>query len=370
MANTMPEPSSFDPLEQLELDPYNPRLRSDEEGKDQATLLETMIRRFKIEELADSIISAGYLPFDPLIGHAHDGKVRILEGNRRLAAVKLLLKPGLAPEKQQTKWQSLSDKLSLEQRESLRSLEVIVYPDRSNVDLTAYIGFRHVTGVLQWPALEKASFIDRMVNEGMSYAGIAERVGSYPLHVERHYVAYRLVRQAADYNISGRENMEDFFGVLLRALQADGVSAFLGVTYPHDPKQSQRPVPDDHIQNLTEFVQWTFGTDDYRRVLSDSRELTRWGKILQSGEALRYLRLTDRPDFERAWGKSGGQAESLVDAIWAAAYRLEESVPLIAVHHDNTDVQEAVRQCALFFMQILQQFPDLLEQYRIESKDA
>lgn len=366
----MPEQKSFDPLKELELDPYNPRLRSEEEGKDQETLLEIMIRRFKIEELADSIISAGYLPFDPLIGYAHNGKVRILEGNRRLAAIKLLLEPDLAPEKQQTKWQSLSDKLSLKQRESLRSLEVIVYPDRSDASVTAYVGFRHVTGVLQWPAFEKASFIDRMINEGMTYDAIAERVGSSAAHVERHYVAYRLVRQAADQDVPGQEKMEDSFGVLLRALQAGGVSAFLGVTYPHDWTQSERPVPDEHIQSLTEFVQWTFGTDDRTRVLPDSRKLTEWGKILQSTEALRYLRLTDKPDFERAWAKSGGQAEALVDAIWTAAYRLEESVPLIPVHREDTDVQEAVRQCALFFMQIVQQFPDIAEQYKIGSKDA
>src|ERR1051325_9176599 len=76
---------------QLKLDPQNPRLSSAEEGSDQPKLIEIMIERFKIEEIAESIIAAGYLPFDPLIGLKENYSVTILEGNRRIAAIQLLL---------------------------------------------------------------------------------------------------------------------------------------------------------------------------------------------------------------------------------------------------------------------------------------
>src|SRR6266850_336576 len=87
----------INPLD-VNLDPHNPRLSSEEEGSDQPKLLGILIERFKVEEVAESIIAAGYLPFDPLIGLEESGPVTILEGNRRIAAIKLLLEPDKAPE--------------------------------------------------------------------------------------------------------------------------------------------------------------------------------------------------------------------------------------------------------------------------------
>jgi ParB-like chromosome segregation protein Spo0J len=92
-------------------------------------------------------------------------------------------------------------------RATIEQIEVIVYGDRDAADVAAYIGFRHVTGVLKWPSLEKAKYIARLVEDhGWTYERIAERLGSYPRHVERHYVAYRLVRQVSEEEIPGRTN--------------------------------------------------------------------------------------------------------------------------------------------------------------------
>jgi len=84
-----------DPLS-LELDPRNPRLALAEEGSSQARLLEIMLDRFKVEELAESILSSGYNTFDPLVGWKDGATIKILEGNRRVAAIKCLLDPELA----------------------------------------------------------------------------------------------------------------------------------------------------------------------------------------------------------------------------------------------------------------------------------
>src|SRR5437667_12324591 len=82
----------------LELDPYNPRLSKAEEGCTQAKLIELMLERFNIDELAESIIATGYVPFDPLVGYEYEGKVRILEVNRSVATAELLRNPALAPD--------------------------------------------------------------------------------------------------------------------------------------------------------------------------------------------------------------------------------------------------------------------------------
>jgi hypothetical protein len=363
-----PEIKHIDPLK-LKLDSHNPRLSLEEEGSEQSKLLEIMIERFKVEEIAESILAAGYLPFDPLIGLAEGTDVIILEGNRRVAAIKLLLQPKDAPEKHREKWIGLSKRLSEAIREDLKLIQVEVHKNRDDFKVRAYIGFRHVTGVLKWPSLEKAGFIAELIDkDNWTYEQVADRLGSYPRHVEKHYVAYKLVRQSAELKVRGTENMERAFGVLLRALQAGGVSEFLGIKYPNKPKASRTPVPLSKRENLNDFVLWTFGTDEKSRILKDSRDLTKLGKILGSPAALGYLRRASEPSFDRAWSKSGGQAESLAEALYTAADRLEESVPLVPLHKDDKEIGDAVLSCTRYLVQILGSFPDVCTSVGITLK--
>ena len=257
----------------------------------------------------------------------------VLEGNRRIAAIKLLLNPEDAPKSLRPRWRELSRRLPVAHRKAMaESRSHHVYPDRDNVGhVASYIGFRHVSGVMPWPAFEKASFIASMIAKGESYEDLAERLGSYAPHVERHYVAYQLVQQARAAEVPGAERMEQFFGVLLRALQSAQIIKFLGISFPRDLQSRSDPVPlCKSIFLLREFAEWTFGDADHKRVISDSRQLTKWGKILNSKTAIRYLRSAPGGDFDHLLGlKSGGEAESLIEALHAAADRLEEFLPAI-----------------------------------------
>jgi hypothetical protein len=362
------ERRKVNPLD-VNLDPHNPRLSSEEEGSDQPKLLQIMIERFKVEEIAESIIAAGYLPFDPLIGLEEGDLVTILEGNRRIAAIKLLLEPSKAPERHSQKWMDLAKRLPKAVREDLSEIWVEVHKHRDDFNVRAYIGFRHVTGVLKWPSLEKASFIAELVDKDKwTYEQVADRLGSYPRHVEKHYVAYKLVEQSSELEIEGAKNMQNAFGVLLRALQAGGISEFLGIKYPDNPKASRRPVPPSKLENLNDFVPWTFGTDEKSRILPDSRDLTKWGKILSSPAALGYLKRASQPSFDRAWAKCGGQVESLAESLYTAADRLEESVPLVPLHKDDREIHDAVLSCTRFLIQILGNFPEMSKSEGITLK--
>lgn len=344
------------PLEVL-LDSENPRLSPDEQGSDQNDLLKTLHDRFKLLELGASIVESGYVPFDPLVGARDaDGAVVVLEGNRRIAALKLLLGPDAAPFRHRKTWSSLADRLTPTKRKDLDPVGVRVFQSRTDADVSSYIGFRHVTSVLKWPALEKAAYIARMVeDQGWTYEEVARRLGSKGAHVEKHYIAYRFVAQAREAEIPGHENIERSFGVLLRALQAGGISEFLGIEYPRDPKKSLTPVSlEEKAVEVKNFVAWTFGTEEQDRVLPESRRLTEWGKILQDPKAYRYLKTAARPSFERAWQKCGGEAESLIDGLWQAANRLEEAVPIVGEHAKNEEVLEAVSECERFLKQVVE----------------
>jgi hypothetical protein len=229
---------------------------------------------------------------------------------------------------------------------------VRVYGSRDDKVVTSYIGYRHVAGVLPWPAQEKASYIARLADQGLSYAEIAEKLGSYPGHMRRHHLAFQLVGQAESWQTSGARQMGEAFGVLLRALQTEGIPSFIGLRPAEDPSKNVRPIPDDNKSEFEKFVRWTFGTEEAEKVLPESRELTRWGKILGSAPAIRYLSTANAPRFDRAWSLSGGEAESLSDMLWEASYLLADAVALVPEHLDDTSVVDAIRQCARFMRQI------------------
>ncbi|WP_292790647.1 MULTISPECIES: ParB N-terminal domain-containing protein [unclassified Microbacterium] len=343
---------TVDALTGLQLDPFNPRLRKEEEGSDQAAIVKVMLDRFKVEEVAESIAVAGWLEQDPLIAVEEDGAILVVEGNRRLTAVKLLLDPSLAPPAKQSRWKQLAASLGPVVRDDIKSLNVRVYPDRDDPEVSAYIGFRHVTGVLPWPALEKASYIARLASRGASYIELAEKLGSYPAHMARHHVAFQLVEQAEEWEIDGYEQMSNAFGVLLRSLQTEGVRSFLELTPASEPSENLSPVPERKKDAYKDFVKWTFGTDSQARVLPESRELTKWSKILQSPAAVRYLQNAEEPKFEKAWSRSGGESESVAGALWKASYLLADVVPLLSEHVGDPAIRDAAAEAHRYMKQI------------------
>ena len=349
----------------LQLDSQNPRFATSERGKSQAETLRLLIDRFKLEELAESILSSGYLTFDPLVGFPSDAdaaKVVIAEGNRRVATLKLLLDPDLAKDhKQYAKWKDFANRLSRDQKRQISQVPVEVFDARDDHKLSAFIGFRHVTGVLKWPAYEKAGFISALVEDhDWDFKRVADRLGSYAKHVERHHVAYTIVRQAHARGVPGSTRMDSRFGVLLRALNSPGINRFLAVEYTGAPQRNPVQADEDRFR---EFVEWTFGTDELKPVVSDSRQLSKWGQILESPTAVRYLRNAEKPSFDRAWQKSGGEAQSVGDSMHTAAYKLEEIVALVSEHKTNEDVVEGARRCARFMSQILEHFPNVRNKY-------
>ena len=79
-------------LERLKFDPQNPRLPEHLKGaEDEDAVIEWMLSSGAIVELMGSIGETGYFPGEPLLAvDAPDGAYYVVEGNRRLTAVKLL----------------------------------------------------------------------------------------------------------------------------------------------------------------------------------------------------------------------------------------------------------------------------------------
>ena len=189
----LPHTIEFTELENLLLDPHNPRLgrgRSESSGTQQR-LMELM-RTWSLEELAVSFLENGFWPQEAVIVvkeelYGRPNSLIVVEGNRRIAALKYM-KEAFDGAAVPRRWTRL---IQDAQPPDNLFTNVPYILARSRVEVTAFLGFRHVTGIKQWAPAEKAEFIARLVDENkMSYDTIRKQIGSRSDVVRRNYIAH------------------------------------------------------------------------------------------------------------------------------------------------------------------------------------
>lgn len=146
-------------VENLLLDPNNPRFSKhlDEitplehaADKDiQATTLKRMKDRdnhFEIGELVDAIVEDGFIPVDKIFVHQIGEKYLVVEGNRRVTAIKTIL---------EDRGEEISDDL----RKQISKIPCVVVdmdkPDARNM-VRKILGLRHHGSILPWKPLPAA----------------------------------------------------------------------------------------------------------------------------------------------------------------------------------------------------------------------
>src|SRR2546430_8062889 len=76
-------------VKDLFFDPDNPRLPQ-EVGNDQRKIFRFLVDDIGVEDVLNSMVASGVIDGDPIIGRIQAGRFYVVEGNRRLAALKLL----------------------------------------------------------------------------------------------------------------------------------------------------------------------------------------------------------------------------------------------------------------------------------------
>jgi len=167
------------PVPSLQLDPNNPRIPERQAPPTQPELIAELVANDGIYELAKDITEVGYLPDSSLIAVWENGKHIVVEGNRRLTALKLLISPTLAPSLVQSKFKKLSQKAVLP---FIKSVKVEVAPSRDAAALL--IQRKHTQlGIERWSrAMQARFFVDR-INSGSSIAEVAKEFSIPPSEV-------------------------------------------------------------------------------------------------------------------------------------------------------------------------------------------
>jgi hypothetical protein len=285
------------------------------------------------------------------------GKSRlvVVEGNRRLAAL-MCLEETFSGRRKDRMWTEII-KGSKPGRELFTKIPYLLASDRRSIE--AYLGFRHVTGIEQWRPSEKAEFIARMVDHGMSYDEVRRKIGARTDTVRRNFISHQLRLQIEKTDSIPDENFEDRFSVMYLSLRTNGVQKYLHIDINAPPDRAKEPVPKRHVEALKNFAAWLFGTEKNGPLFTDSREVDTFGHVLESEDAVKYLETSDAPNFEFAIRISGGDEPETIDHIDKASGHLEFA--LSRAHHfkKSLKMKKAAERLGRNAKQLLELFPDL-----------
>src|SRR5262249_594274 len=129
-----------------------------------------------------------------------------------------------------------------------------------------------------------------------------------------------------------------------------------------DVARARTPVPPDKLDHLVKFALWMFGNDEREPVVTDSRQVDRFGKVLQSPQALAYLERTKLPKLELAFRLAGGDQPETCELIEQAADNVEQALSTAHHHTDSEPVGKAVRRLGKDTVQLLSVFPDIKDE--------
>ena len=220
------------PVERLVLDRLNPRLFPTSAEADEVEIIARLYRSEDLSELLQSIAANGYLDIEPLIVLEENETLTVLEGNRRLAAIRLFERRDLARQiLQRTRLKITVPKFPKKFHSTIR--KVSVYRVDSREEARPFIGFKHINGAAKWESYAKAKFAaDWYRKEGTSLSAIATKIGDRHDTIKRMVNAIYVLEQAERdkvFRLSDRASPRFNFSHLYTALSRASYMRFLGL---------------------------------------------------------------------------------------------------------------------------------------------
>lgn len=348
----------------LHLDPYNPRLPENIQGKSQDEINTALYRFFDVDELAHSMAENGYFDEEPLVAIPTDlpkefeglnsvdlsgnekysdfiqnakTEFTVLEGNRRLSAVKFLLSDDL---RSKNKIHSLPT-ISKEVSEDIAILPVIIYPNRSEV--SPYLGMRHISGIQRWEPYAKARYIAKMVEQGFTIEDLQKQTADRSHSTRKFYLCYQLIETAKNEFDLNTEKAENFFSYLLLASGQGAVKDYLGIEKRFQDINLKEPVPKEKLQHLKNIFFWLFGEGKEKLpAIKESKDITeKLSPVLRNQKATDYLLSTG--DLNEAFERSEEDQDLLKKYLIRANSLLEKSLGLIGRNKSDNVSDEMQR---------------------------
>lgn len=349
----MQEGLEFIELRFLELDAENPRLPESVERTPEA-MLNHIALTTSIEDLMNAIAENGFFPGEPLVAIKQGEKYVVVEGNRRLTAVKLIHNPYDCA-RPSTRMLTIAERMS-NKLDTLNVLPVIVRKTRA--EILPYLGFRHITGVKQWEPLAKARYIEQLfqltphgATTDERYWHVARAIGSRKDHIKRNLDAlavYKILEHHNFYNIDGLDEESIKFSILSTALADERIGLFVGTlsidedgdSISNDVIISDTGINREHIQELTE---WLYRKDELGKTrVGESRNLRELGAIIDNKKALTAFR--QGAELKIAYQQTEDVRQDFMQLLFRAEAAITEAAGMVATIDYDSDALELSRR--------------------------
>ena len=318
---------------ELLFDFKNPRLPEFEmTGKStDSDVIKVLWDAMDVRELVLSIAASGFFSHEPLIVARENGKNVVIEGNRRLAAVRILLDPecfGFATD---------IPEITAEAKKDLDRLPVLF---STREESWRHLGFKHINGPAKWSSYAKARYIVE-IRKGFSIPldSIARQIGDTHRTVQRLFRSLIVIEQAERMKVfsrSDRWRSHFSFSHLYTGLDYSGISEFIGLRdYSFEDTE---PVPVERRTELGELFLWMYGSKKRSQppvVEAQNPHLRQLDSVLSSREAVAALR--DGNDLSVAFELSRPSSTIFEESLLASKRHLQKAHSMLSTGYDGSD---------------------------------
>ena len=323
-------------VEDLTFDFKNPRLPefdlTDKSTEDE--MIKILWEAMDVKELAMSIAASGFFPHEPVIVAKEGGRNIVIEGNRRLAAVKLLLNPELAKRLNAT-----IPSVTPEAQKAIENLPVLI---ETRKNAWRYLGFKHVNGPAKWGSYAKALYIaDVHAKFSVPLEEIAQQIGDTHKTVQRLFRGLMVIKEAERlkvFDCNDRWQGHFSFSHIYTGISYPGISAFIGLR--HDIDERQKLVPSENKEKLRELCRWMYGSkrEQLLPVIKKQNPHLRYLEaVVSNREAIAALRANG--DLDAAYEVSFPSSRVFEDALMASKRNLQKAHSMFSAGYvDSNDL--------------------------------
>lgn len=367
------------PLSLIDLDNLNPRLPDELQNGSQSDIMQVLLRKFDLEELAFSMAENGYFDEEPIVvvlkrvsRKVNLGPLKsveqiekkldeliaakqilftVVEGNRRTATAKILTqddwreKFNLSADFPKPHNKAIVDDLAM--------IPAIFYTDRHEV--SPYLGVRHIAGIMKWDAFAKARYIAGRIEEEAKHrrknidAGVREvqrQIGDRSDAIKRQYLYYKILDQAREETSFDIKPAMARFSLITVALNHPSIRDFIGVSSYKEVDVGKALVPRKKLQNLEILLTWIYGNGkDKAPILTDSRKISsHLAPILADKEATDHL--LKYGNLEEAYERGGGEKIFLKKKINDAMRNISHALGVAFKYKEDKEIKALIEDCA------------------------
>lgn len=300
----------------LDFDATNPRFGGGTEALTQDQLQQLLEETpHYARELVPSLVENGFIAYEPLVVKQEGDRYVVIEGNRRLAAVRYILNHPV----------DFSDEI----RNKFNRIPALVFPTRATEStqddaIRLYLGVHHLFGFRAWPPESKARFLDQNIKTTKDLKKLSREMGIQVAEFERYLVPYRLRKHAQ--KSMGSVALDNFWAFAEAMNRAD-VKEYINLET--DSKTTEiRGYDPKKLKFLLGFL---YGIDGIEKRITETRQIGALAKVLGSKKASEALErgasLEEAQLYVQAKEKTSADLADKLENLLKRIYKLRPKQP-------------------------------------------